>query len=74
MVHGKGIGFFLGREWKSDAYCHACEKYEKVTNVRCDLFHSVMVSKKRHYLRRFLWAIDDRKTISLEVLSWANNG
>ena len=38
---------FLYREGKSDAYCHAREKYVKVTNARCDLFHSAMVSKRK---------------------------
>ena len=33
MVHGKGLGFFLYKEGKSDAYFHACEKYEKFTNA-----------------------------------------
>ena len=33
-------------EEKSDAYCHAREKHKKVTNARCDLFNSAMVSKK----------------------------
>ena len=33
MVHGKGIKFCLYREGNSDAYCHAREKYEKVTNA-----------------------------------------
>ena len=47
MVYGKGIRFFLYREGKSDAYHHAREKYEKVTNALCDLFHSEMVSKRK---------------------------
>ena len=33
MVYGKGVGFFLLREGKNDAYFHAREKYEKVTNA-----------------------------------------
>ena len=32
---------------KSNAYCHEREKYERVTNARCDLFHSAMVFKRK---------------------------
>ena len=41
------IFFIEGREGKSDAYCHTCEKYEKVTNARCDFFHSAMIFKRK---------------------------
>ena len=62
-------------EGKSDAYRHAREKYEKVTNVRCDLFHSAMVSKRKaRFIGGSFWAIGDRKTVSSEVLSWAYGG
>ena len=63
---GKGLGFFLWREGKSDAYCHAREKYEKLPT------HNVIYSivqwylKERHDLSKVpFWAIGDRKTVSL---------
>ena len=72
MVHGKGIGF-LWSEGKSDAYCHAREKYERVTNAQCDLFHSVIVSKRNaRFIGGSFWANGDRKTVLFDVLSWGN--
>ena len=48
----------------SDAYFHACEKYEKVTNAQCDLFHSVMVFKRNaQFIEGSFWVICDRKTV-----------
>ena len=44
---------------------HAREKYEKVTNAQCDLFHSAMVFKRNaRFIRGSFWAIGDRKTVS----------
>ena len=53
----------------------AMHVYEKVTNAQCDLFHSAMVFKRKaRFIGGSFWAIGDRKTVSSEVLSWANSG
>ena len=55
---------------KSDAYRHAREKYEKVTNARRDLFYSAMIFKRNaRFIKGSFWAIGDRKTVFSEVLS-----
>ena len=48
MVHGKGIGFFLYKE--KGRVMHIAmhvKSTKKITNARCDLFRSVMVSKRK---------------------------
>ena len=76
MVHGKEIGIFFYRG--KGRVMHIAMHVKSTKRLP---MHNVIYSivqwylKKRHDLSEIpFWAIGDRKTVSSEVLSWANGG
>ena len=76
MIHGKGIGFFFIRG--KGRVMHIAMHVKSMKRLPThDVIYSIMqwYLKERHDLLEVpFWAIDNRKTVSLEVLSWINDG
>ena len=75
MVHGKGLGFFYRGKGRVMHIAMHVKSTKSLSTHNVIYFIVQWYLKEKHDLSEFpFWAIEDRKTISSEVLSWANGG